>query len=264
MHARPPIQVAVDHAAADHVAIDVHVPVARMHVGVRDLDVRTRAQPPATGVTEVRRLPAVVVERAPRPVEVVVQPAADGISRAERPAGCRKAERVERAPVDRVRVVCRHVDHARLRRCDHIVVRLAADLHLGGTAQVALPVGHRAQSLHGRHHVAGLQRMGASERRGPVAAIGHRVQRRGVVRDRLHAHVPRLVVDAVGAVGAHVSRGLLDLVGEGRCDQHLRQQRVRVQRDRSHEVVQFLGRETFAVVQLVLRDLAFLCLRQRR
>ena len=61
------------------------------------------------------------------------------------------------------------------------------------------------------------------------------------MRDRLDAHVPRLIVDPPRAARAYELRCLRDLVRERGGQQDLREQRVRVERDRRQEPFQ-LGR----------------------
>ncbi len=214
-----------------------------MYVDVGDLNEGARAPAPAAGVAEVPHIPPVVVDRAGAPVQVVREPAANREADAERPEATREAAAEDRPGVDDVRVVDRHIDQPRLGRRDDVVAIVADHGLLRRRSQVALRVGQRAQTLHRRHHIARLRGVGAAKCRCPVELVGHHVDRRRVVGHRLHAHIPRLVIDAVGAVGPHMTRRLLDLIGEGGRHQHLRQQRVRVQRDRTDEVVELFARK---------------------
>ena len=195
MHARVAIHVAILDAATDHVAVDVHVPVARIHIDVRDVNVWRRAPAPASGVPVGGAVPAVVVNRSRAPVAVVTQPAANRKADAERPEGAVVAQAEDRAGIDRIRVIHGHIDDAILRWRDDIVVVIARNVLLRRGAQVALTVGHCTHALHGRHHIARLTGVRATKRRGPVGLVGHHVERRRVVGNRLHAHIPRLVVN---------------------------------------------------------------------
>ena len=240
MYTLIPIDVTVFDVAIDHITIDVDVPIARIHIHVGNVDVRRRPSTPATGVPVVRAIPAVVVDRPRTPVAVVGQPTTDWKADAERPEVAGVAEAVDRARIHDVRVIHRHVDHARIHRRDHVVVIVMHDVLLRRRLQVTLPVGHSAHALHRRHHVTRLAGVRATERGGPVVLVRHHVERRRIVRHRLHADIPRLVVDVGRAVGADEPRGFLDLVREGRGHQHLSQQRVWIERNRADEVVELV------------------------
>ena len=83
------------------------------------------------------------------------------------------------------------------------------------------------------------------------------------MRDRFHAHIPRLLVDAGGAVLPHPARRVLHLIGEGGRHQHLRQQRIGIERDRTNQIVELIVGETFDVEHLVSWRYDHLC-RERR
>ena len=214
MIARVAIHVSIVHRAIHDVAVHDHVAVARTHVDVRDLDERPRAGTPSAAVTHIHVIPAVVVHRATAPVEIVGQPPTNREAHPERPVAAGEADVEDRSGVHDDRIVHRHVDHAWLRGHDDVVVRLAHHLLLCRRHEIALRVGQPAHALHGRHHVARLIGVGATERGRPVSPVGHHVERRLVMRDRLHAHIPRLLVDARRAVLTHPARRILDLIGK--------------------------------------------------
>ncbi len=153
---------------------------------------------------------------------------------------------VHRTHVHDLGVVHRHVDHARLRGHDADLIGLVLDALFVGRLQVALRARHAPQALHRGHHIARLHRVRLPERDGPVGTVGEQVEHRRVVRDRTHAQVPRLFVETARAVGAHVAVGERDLIGIRRRDQELREDRVRIERDRREQVVELLDRVQLA------------------
>ena len=187
-------------------------------------------------------VPPVVVDHATIPIAVVVEPHADRERDPERPVRRPHAEVVDRLVVDHLRVVHRHVDHRRPRGDDPDRRGLDLDPLFCGRDQVPLRARHPAQTLHRGHHVPGLHRVRLSQCRPPVRTLSEHVQHWLVVRDRLHADVPPLFVDPRRSVGADIPCGECDLVGVRRCDQHLCQDRVRVERDRRQQIVEFLDR----------------------
>ena len=240
MHDVVPVEAVVGHVAVHDVVIDHDHRATRTVIDAAERDIRPRVVEPA--VPAPVTLPPVVVDHAAPPIEIVAEPSADRVPDAERPVRRAHAEVVDRAIVDHLGVIDGHVDHRRLRR--HDADRLAFDLHplLSGGDEVSLLARHMTQALHARHHVARLQGIRAADRRRPVGAFGEHVQHRLIACDRLHAHVPGLIVDADRAVGRHIAGGELHLVRIRRRDQQLRQDRVRIERDGREEVVEFLDR----------------------
>jgi len=114
-----------------------------------------------------------------------------------------------------------------------------------------------AKILHGRSHVGGLIDVGLAERSGPVNLVGHHPNDGWIVTDGLYANVPILIVDAVLAVGADVTGGLFDLIGEGRGDKDLGKKWVGVKSDGREKIVELIGRKVFVgtclLVVLILR-----------
>ena len=83
------------------------------------------------------------------------------------------------------------------------------------------------------------------------------------MRDRLHAHIPRLLVDTRRAVLTHPARRILNLIGERGRHQQLRQQRIGVQRNRADEIIELIVGEALDVEHLATRRHDHLC-RDRR
>ena len=95
--------------------------------------------------------------------------------------------------------------------------------------------------MHGGGHVGGLIDVSLAERSGPVNLVGHHPNDGWIVTDGLYANVPILIVDAVLAVGADVTRGLFDLVREGGGDKDLGEERVGIESDRRKKIVELIG-----------------------
>ena len=57
------------------------------------------------------------------------------------------------------------------------------------------------------------------------------------------ADIPTLLVYAIRAIAANVPRRFLHLVGKRGRNENLRQQGIRVQRDRRQQIVELIGRE---------------------
>ena len=263
MDAGVAVHVAVLDATTNHVTIDVHVPVTRIDVDVRHLDIGPRPPTPSAGVAVVPRIPAVVVDRARPPVAVVREPATDRKTDTERPERRVIPRAVDWTRVDHIGVVDRHIDDPRLRRRDHVVAIIARHRLLRRGGQVPLAVSHGAHALYGEHHVARLHGVRPAQRSGPVQLFGQHVQDGRVVCDRLDAHIPRLVVDAIRPVAAHVARRIHQLLREGGGNQHLCQQGIGVERDRADEIVELIREVLVQLVRVLGRRAALLRVRRR-
>ncbi len=149
------------------------------------------------------------------------------------------------------RLVGRHVDDLRIRRLDHDVGLRPFLLHLDLLLLVALQIsgglGLRAQVLHGVHHLRLLREERVAQLLRPGEVLVHPVQHLGEGGQRLDALVPRLVLQRIlerralqPGVLLAPARGLDDLERIRRRHQHLRQQRIGVERDRGQHRVEFL------------------------
>ena len=97
-----------------------------------------------------------------------------------------------------------------------------------------------AQPLHGIHHVVGLRQERIAQALHPGRILAERRERLRECHQRLHARIPRLrsatCFDRVVALGIRIrlrpGRRIGDIARIGRRHQHLRQQRIGIQRDR--------------------------------
>ena len=163
--------------------------------------------------------------------------------------------------VDHRGVVGGHVDHLGARGLDDDGLRLAARglvLHLDGLLVVALEVARRlgllAQHLHGVHHVLLLGEERVAEIRRPGQLLVHHGEHLGKSRQGLHAGVPILLLHGVlefvplePGVVLDPARRLDDLDGVGRRHQDLGEQRIRVERNRRHQLLKFFGARGFVI-----------------
>jgi hypothetical protein len=104
-----------------------------------------------------------------------------------------------------------------------------------------------AHHLDGRHHVRLLVHIGLSEGRGPGDVLVQVCEDRWKLGQRFDAGIPRLGVDGITQLIAfeirmqlHPAIGFDGLRRVGGRGEDLRDERVRVQRDRGHELLQLL------------------------
>ncbi len=149
------------------------------------------------------------------------------------------------------RLVGRHVDDLRIRRLDHDVGLRPFLLHLDLLLLVALQIsgglGLPAQVLHGVHHLRLLREERVAQLLRPGEVLVHPVQHLGEGGQRFDALVPWLVLQRIlqrralqSGILLAPACGLDDLERIRRRHQHLRQQRIRVERDRGQHRVEFL------------------------
>lgn len=127
---------------------------------------------------------------------------------------------------------------------------LGRHLLLRRRLEVAGGSGPSTQALHRVGHVLLLAKHGVAQLLGPFELVAHHRQNLGEGDQRLDADIPTLVLDRrhrgialeIG-ISLHPTRRLDDLQRIGRCHQHLRQQRVRIECDRRQHLVELLGRE---------------------
>ena len=129
--------------------------------------------------------------------------------------------------------------------------RLHDDLLLLGRLQVAFGLRLGAQALHGVHHVLLLREERVAELLGPVELLVHHREHLRERDQRLDARVPGLALAArprgpcPSAFGFafEPARRFDDLERIGRGHQHLREQRVGIERDRRDELLDLLRLE---------------------
>src|SRR5262245_57728255 len=200
---------------------------------------------------------------AAAPVISARGPAADRVTGAERQPGrhhagrdiagrrpvVRRIGRIGPRTVDDGGIVVGHVDRIGLRRLDgdDLLVLLLADhdLLLLGRGQLVVGVRLRAQPLNRIHDVRLLRQHGVAELLRPVELRAHHGEHRRRRCELLEAVVPALLVDrGLELIALEIlvlggpAVGLHHLERIGRGDQHLRQQRIGIERDRRQQRVE--------------------------
>ena len=106
------------------------------------------------------------------------------------------------------------------------------------------------QCLNRRHHIGGLRVVCLSERRGPAEVLRQVVEDGRKLRERFHAGIPLLFIDGLIQrcacqilVLLKPADGGSNLVGEGCGSKNLGNERVRVERDGRHQLLQIVRRE---------------------
>ena len=157
--------------------------------------------------------------------------------------------RVGGRAVDRLRDVRRHVDDLRIGRDDLDDLLLDHHLLLLRRLELAGLVGLPPHALDGIEHVRLLSEEDVPQLRGPVEVLRHPTEHVGEVRERLDARVPGLRLERlVELLPAQLrtfldpALGLHDLERVGRGHQDLHEQRIGIERDRGHQLVEPLGR----------------------
>jgi len=72
------------------------------------------------------------------------------------------------------------------------------------------------------------------------------------MRDGFYTNIPVLIVYAILAILANVSRGLLDLIRKGGGDKNLSEERVGIERDGRKQIVELIRREILVRSCLIL------------
>src|SRR6267378_4112083 len=189
--------------------------------------------------------PAESAEEADTETESERNPGADSVE-----AGVPEPARVsdDRRPVNQPWIVGGHVDDVGARRLDHDRLALRDDFFLRGRLEVARLLSALAHRLDGVEHVLLLVHVRVAQRRRPGEVLVHVSQHRGKLRDCLDAGIPGLLIDSLGKLLAlqigvllHPTLRFHDLnrIRGGRED--LRNQRVRIERDGRHQLLQLLG-----------------------
>ena len=130
-----------------------------------------------------------------------------------------------------------------------MMMSVSSSLHRELRRRFELARVHRAiaQKLDPGHRLDFLAGEGGAERLGPVEVIGHHRDDLREDDQRLDARVPRQELQRVRQIVALQARiaavlqpfpGVEQLVGKGRCHQHLGQQLIRVKRDRRQHLVE--------------------------
>ena len=168
----------------------------------------------------------------------------------------RRIGRIGPRAVDDQRIIGRHVDHAGLGRLDADDRCLPGRRGLQGDdllrrgGERALGLGPRAETLDRLHQLLALPQGRVAQLLGPRKLLVHHAEDLGERDEGLHAVVPvlggqRLVQGLAGeaGIGLDESRGHDHLERIGGRHQHLRQERVGVERDRRGDLLQLLRSE---------------------
>src|SRR6267378_4942942 len=226
-------------AAVEVVAIDEGA-------AVRDISVVVEVHPVVAPIgVPVVPSPTESAEEADPPTNSERNPRADGVE-----AGGPEPAWVgdQRRTIDRPRVVFGHVDDPGVCRLDHDRLALRGDVFLRRTPEVSSLLRPLAHGLDGVEHRLLLVHVGVAQCRRPGEVLVHVCQDGGKLRDRLDARIPGLLIDRLGqllplqiGVLLHPTVSFHDFGRVGGGGEDPRNQGVRVQRDRRHQLLQLLG-----------------------
>ena len=248
-------RIAIGHALAMHgiVLPAAVVDVGRVEIAVdvdRPVDVHVHVAVAAAPV------PAAEHRRggghADAEQQALQQGRAVAVARRRRIVG-RRIGAVRPLAIDRTRID-RDIDDFRIGRRDHdgavgagALARDGLFLAAGEVAGIGRP---GAQALDRIGHVLLLGDHGVAHLLHPVEMVAHLHQHLGKGGQRLHAHVPALVLHGGDRrialerrIGLRPARRIDDLERVARRHQRLRQQRVGIERDGRQHLVEFLGLE---------------------
>src|SRR5712664_4920435 len=153
----------------------------------------------------------------------------------------------DRRAVDEPGIIGRHVDHLRVGRFDDDGVALSGYLLLFVAIQMASLASLLTHGLDGIGHILRLAGIGLAKGGRPGEVLVHVFKNRGELRKGFYARIPGLFVDFFGQLftlevrmGLHPAIRLDNLGWIGGSGENLRNEGVRVQGDRRHELLQFL------------------------
>ncbi len=233
-------------------AMQVHAPgfvevVAMNKRVVHDHGVGPPGGAPAPATPTVPAIAEEIAHRNRR-VESEIQAAHhDGI---RRPIPARIGIVLRRSP-DPDRVVLRHVHHVRVHRVDIDRALVVSHLLLRRGSQLAGLLRLLPQGLHRIHHVLLLRQKSVAQVGGPIHVGVELLQHVGKHDQRLYAGVPVLLLDRGSEHGTGETWVLLqplpgfdhfERIGGG--GHYLAEQRIRVQRNGRHQILQLIRRQT--------------------
>ena len=144
-------------------------------------------------------------------------------------------------------IVVRHVHHRRIhgRDSDHAVGY--SYRFLGRARQFAVLLGLRAHRLNRILHVTGLIEISIAELRSPGRVLSHVVENGRKFNERFDGGIPRLRIGARGALGRrqiHILNqpgvGSPDLIRISRAGQDRSHQRIRIECNGGHQLIQLI------------------------
>ena len=168
------------------------------------------------------------------PIKIMVQPSADPKSQTEG----NEILAVRTLIIDNARIIGGHINYVGISRDN---INLAIAVHHGFFRiglQVAQRLGLGAQPLNGVHHVIRLIEKGLSQLHRPRQAAVQQPQHIGIMSHGLDAAIPRLLINRIRipALGKIIIRhGNLPRLR--RRWQDLRNERIRVKRNRSQQLI---------------------------
>src|SRR5271166_6594587 len=150
--------------------------------------------------------------------------------------------------VDDPGIVFRHINDLWIRRFNDDGIPLVRDGFLLGALQVPGQLRSLTHRLNRVKHILLAIYVRLSERRGPRQILIHHAQQPTYLCEGLYTGIPRLGIDRLGE-GISLQIGMLlqppvrfdDLRRISRRGQDLRDQRIRIQRDRRDQLLQLLG-----------------------
>ena len=176
----------------------------------------------------------------PTPIKVVVKPEAYAPGPAE---GNPESTHWRRLLKNNIGLINRNIYYLRVSRQDFRQSVRSDNLLLFGGSEVSQRLGLLAEPLDRVHHVLLLIQESDPHVGSPGEVVVHHLQHIGIVRQGLHACAPRLSIDPVRVASiAQVTVREHDLGRHGGGRQNLRDERVRVQRNRAKHVVQIRWR----------------------
>ena len=215
--------------------------VGRRPIGRGGAEGRDRHDRPAPVVSDPGSVAIADPDGVAPPVAIVGEPGPDGHAEAER----QERLRVEgRSLVEHdFRRVVWDVDHIRLSRHDADDFRFADHLLLRRVDQRAGGLGAGAETLDRLHDVGGLLRERLAHLARPLEIIVQPLQDLEIVGEGLHALVPGAVLDLRTVAGCfpQLAGREHDVRRRGCRGQDQRDQRIRIQRNRSEQLFQVLG-----------------------
>lgn len=171
------------------------------------------------------------------PVEIAIQPPSNRKADSKRNEGHSSRRDVEYLG----RLIDGDVNHLRIDWNDFNVAAVVNDLLLRRGLQVAEAISLLAEPLDGTHDVLLLIYKCLSHFHGPLQILVHPLQHAWVTGQRLHAGVPRLLVNQVRVAAAgDVPVSHHDLIGERGRRQELGNQRIGIKGNWPQQLVELL------------------------
>ena len=250
-HSRAVRRIVLPYGVPVHIGDVAGIEVVLMNKCVVDDD--GTAAPAGMPAPPAPSMPTAAKEQPHINADTEAEPHSAEDDAARRPEPARIGIPERRSPDPR-RIVDRNIEHRRVRRLDlnHrlAIVRCVYHVLLRRGCQFARFLGALPHALHRIHYVLLLRKERVAQIGGPGDVIIQPLQDVGEYHEGLNAGIPVLLLRglrASGSVEAGVSlQPLISLDQFQRISaghQDLAEQRVRVERDGRHQVIQLVGRE---------------------